>query len=359
MIAVESRAGRYEVQCRWGAIDELGVLMRDAGLSGAAFVLSDANVAKLHGDRALASLNAAGFEAQLHSLPGGEASKNLDTVRTAYDWLLERRAERASPIVALGGGVTGDIAGFVAATYLRGVPFVQVPTSLLAMVDASIGGKVGVDHSRGKNLIGAFYAPRLVVTDPSLLTTLPARALRDGVAEAIKQALIMDPPMLDLLERDAQRLLALEPDFTTEFVARNAALKASIVSQDEREGGRRMILNYGHTTAHALEAVTGYARIMHGEADSIGMTAAAEIGRRMGVTPPAIGERQARIFARYDLPTRMPGIDLHAVMAAMSHDKKVAAKRQRWVLLEAEGRPVIRDDVPDDVVRAVLADLLR
>jgi 3-dehydroquinate synthase len=169
----------------------------------------------------------------------------------------------------------------------------------------------------------------------------------------------MDPPMLDLLEHDSARLLALEPEFTTQFVARNATLKAGIVSQDEREGGPRMILNYGHTTAHALEAVTGYARMMHGEADSIGMTAAAEIGRRMGVTPPAIGERQARIFARYDLPTRIAGIDADDVIAAMSHDKKVAAKRQRWVLLEGEGKPVIRDDVPDEIVRDVLTELLR
>jgi 3-dehydroquinate synthase len=359
MIAVESRAGRYEIHCRWGAIDELGALMRDAGLSGAAFVLSDANVAKLHGERTLASLRAADFESELHALPAGEASKNLDTVRATYAWLIERNAERASPIVALGGGVTGDLAGFVAATYLRGVPFVQVPTSLLAMVDASIGGKVGVDHARGKNLIGAFYPPRIVVSDPSLLTTLPARALRDGVAEAIKHALIMDRPMLDLLERDAARLLALEPEFTTQFIARNAALKAGVVSQDEREGGLRMILNYGHTTAHALEAVTGYARVMHGEADSIGMMAAAEIGRLMGVTPAAIGERQARIFARYDLPTRITGIDPDAVIAAMSHDKKVVSRRQRWVLLEDEAKPIIRDDVPPEIVREVLGKLLR
>jgi 3-dehydroquinate synthase len=214
-----------------------------------------------------------------------------------------------------------------------------------------------VDHARGKNLIGAFYPPRLIVSDPSLLTTLPPRALRDGVAEAIKHALIMDPPMLNLLEHESARLLALDPDLITKFVARNAALKAKVVSQDEREGGLRMILNYGHTTAHALEAVTAYARIMHGEADSIGMTAAAEIGRRMGITPDTIGERQARIFACYDLPTRIAGIDPDAVIAAMSHDKKVAAKRQRWVLLEGEGKPVIRDDVPDGVVRNVLGEL--
>jgi 3-dehydroquinate synthase len=331
--------------------------MRDAGLGGAAYVISDHDVGERYGKRALASLESGGFEGAAHTFPSGEASKTLDTVRECYDWLLDHRAERTSVIVALGGGVVGDLAGFVAATYLRGVPFVQVPTSLLSMVDASIGGKVGVDHARGKNLIGAFYPPRLVVTDPSLLQTLPPRALRDGVGEAIKHALIMDPPMLDLIENEAERLLALEPEVTTEFVARNAALKARVVTEDEREGGLRMILNYGHTTAHAIEAVTGYTRVMHGEADAIGMMAAAEIGRRMGVTPADVGARQAAIFARYDLPTRMPGINADAVIAAIAYDKKVAAKKPRWVLLEGAGKPVIRDDVPMEIVRSVYAEL--
>jgi 3-dehydroquinate synthase len=229
-----------------------------------------------------------------------------------------------------------------------------VPTSLLAMVDASIGGKTGVDHAKGKNLIGAFYPPRMVVSDPSLLTTLPPRALRDGFAEAIKHALIADPSMLDLLEEQSERLIGVESDLMVEFVARNAAIKANVVTQDEREGGLRMILNYGHTTAHAIEAVTGYAQVMHGEADSIGMTVAAEIGRRIGITPASIGERQAGIFERYSLPTRMPGLNVDAVINAMAYDKKVAAKTIRWILLEAEGKPLIRDDVPMDVVRDVL-----
>jgi 3-dehydroquinate synthase len=357
MIAVESRGGRYSVHCRWGALDDLGALMRDIGLSGQAFVISDHDVGEHYGRRMLAALDAAGFAPALHTFPSGEMSKTLDTVRECYDWLLDHRAERGSAIVALGGGVVGDLAGFVAATYLRGVPFVQAPTSLLSMVDASIGGKTGVDHARGKNLIGAFHAPRIVVSDPSLLTTLPPRALRDGFAEAIKHAMIMDPPMLDLMERDADRLLALDPELITAFVARNAALKARVVSEDEREGGLRMILNYGHTTAHAIEAITGYARVMHGEADAIGMMAAAEIGRRMGITPPAIGERQARVFARYELPARMPGVDGDAVINALAYDKKVAGARPRWVLLEDAGRPVIRDDVPMDLVRSVYAEL--
>ncbi len=358
MITVDSRAGRYGIHIQWGALDDIGALIRDVGLTGAAFVVSDDAVSSRYGDRVLASLRSAGFDATLHAVPAGEASKNLDNVRGIYDWLLHHHAERSATVVALGGGVVGDLAGFAAATYLRGVPFVQVPTSLLAMVDASIGGKTGVDHAKGKNLIGAFYPPRIVVSDPSLLTTLPPRALRDGFAEAIKHALIADPGMLDLLESEADRLLAIEPELMVEFVARNAAIKASIVTQDEREGGLRMILNYGHTTAHAIEAVTGYERVMHGEADSVGMMAAAEIGLRMGITPVTVGERQARIFERYSLPVRMPGLNVDTVIAGMAYDKKVAAKTIRWILLEAEGKPVIRDDVPMDVVRDVLRTVL-
>ena len=359
MIAVESSAGRYEIHCRWGALDDLGALMRDAGLAGPAFVISDENTGELFGARALASLRTAGIEAQCFSFPAGEASKDLATVSRVYDWLIEQRAERKSPIVALGGGVVGDLVGFVAATFLRGVPFVQAPTSLLAMVDAAIGGKTGVDHERGKNLIGAFYPPRLVVEDTSLLTSLPARALRDGFAEAIKHGFIRDPGLLDIMEREAERLLAVEPELTTAVVVRNAQLKAEVVSQDEREADLRMILNYGHTTAHAIEAVTGYTSVTHGEADSVGMMAAAAIGERVGLTPSSVAERQRRLFGLYGLPLRLSGIDVDAIMKAMMLDKKATASRLRWVLLEDEGRPVIRDDVPRQVVREVLTELLR
>jgi 3-dehydroquinate synthase len=359
VIEVSSASGSYAIHCRWGALDDLGALMREAGLGGAAYVISDDCVAPLHAERAATSLRAAGFEADVCRVAAGESSKSLETVRTVYDWLVERRAERGSVVVALGGGVIGDLAGFVAATYLRGVPFVQAPTSLLAMVDASIGGKVGVDHPRGKNLIGSFFPPRLVVQDTSLLATLPGRSLREGFAEVIKHGLIMDPPMLDLLEQDAERLLAVEPGVITQIVARNAALKASVVSEDEREGGLRTILNYGHTLGHAIEAVTGYRSVLHGEAISVGMMAAAEIGAQMGITPPDVGERQGRLFERYGLPLRTSGLDDHAILAAIALDKKVAAKKVRWVLLEDFGRPVLRDDVPEDVVRGVVRDFVR
>jgi 3-dehydroquinate synthase len=358
VIHVTSEHGDYDVHCRWGALDDLGPLARDAGLSGRAFVISDEQVAAACGERALTSLASAGFAPTITAVAPGEASKTLDIASKLYDWLLAERCERGSVVVALGGGVVGDLAGFVAATYLRGVPFIQAPTSLLAMVDASIGGKVAVDHPSGKNLIGAFYAPRLVVEDTSMLRSLSPRALREGFAEVIKHGLIIDPPMLDMLERDADRLLAVDPDLTTDIVARNAAIKAAVVSEDEREGGRRAILNYGHTIGHAIEAACGYAGILHGEAISAGMMAAAFVGERMGITPPAIAERQRRIFERYGLPLRHPGLDAAAIVAATAHDKKVAAGRVRWVLLEAEGRPVLRDDVPAAIVREAVQSIV-
>lgn len=351
MIRVTAENGAYDVHCRWGALDDLGSLAREADLTGRAFVVSDDHVATLCGERAHASLAAAGFDVAITAVTPGESSKSLDVVSKLYDWLLDGHCERTSVIIALGGGVVGDLAGFVAATYLRGVPFIQAPTSLLAMVDASIGGKVAVDHPRGKNLIGAFYPPRLVVQDTSLLASLPPRSLREGFAEVIKHGFIMDPPMLDILERDADRLLAVDPELITGIVARNAALKAAVVSADEHESGRRAILNYGHTIGHAIEAVSGYGDILHGEAISAGMMAAAAIGQRMGITPPAIAERQHALFQRYGLPLQHADLDATAVIAATAHDKKVSAGRVRWVLLEGEGRPVLRDDVPPDVVR--------
>jgi 3-dehydroquinate synthase len=360
-IWVDAPSRRYPVHVSWGALDRLGELLREQGLAGAAYVVSDTDVLPRHGDRALLSLRSAGFRAEAFAIPAGEASKRLDVAAKVYDWLVAQRAERGHTIVALGGGVVGDVAGFVAATYLRGIPFVQAPTSLLSMVDASIGGKVAVDHREGKNLIGAFYQPWLVVDDVSVLKTLPTRTLVDGCAEAIKHALILDPELLDDLEMQADDLLHLEPSVTVDFVRRNVAIKASVVAEDERDAGRRAILNYGHTTAHAIEAAAGYA-IGHGAADAIGMTAAAQIGVRLGVTPERVIDRQRTVLERFGLPSnaRAAGLKLDAerVLGAMTLDKKISAGSIRWVLLEDIGRAVLRSDVPEQLVRDVVQEVL-
>ena len=360
---VDAPSGRCPVVVGWGALDRLGELLREAGLAGAAYVISDTDVLPCHGDRALLSLREAGFQADAFAIPAGESSKTLEVAAAVYDWLVAHRAERGHALVALGGGVVGDLAGFVAATYLRGVPLVQAPTSLLAMVDAAIGGKVAVDHREAKNLIGAFYQPRLVVEDISTLKTLPQRTLVEGCAEAIKHAFIQDGQLLADLEARADDLLHLEPAVTMDIVRRNVAIKASVVARDERDTGGRAILNYGHTIGHAIEAAAGYTGVLHGEAISAGMMAAAEIGRRLGVTPPEVVERQRALLERFGLPTRWPRpegppLDPERVLAAVALDKKVVAGTVRWVLLEEVGRAVIRSDVPEALVREVVGELL-
>ena len=349
---VNAESARYPVYVEWGALVRLGERLREAGLSGAAHVISDDHVWHRYGEAALASLRQAGFEADSYVVPAGEASKSLTTASLLYEWLASRRAERGHAVVALGGGMVGDLAGFAAATYLRGLPLVHVPTSLLAMVDASIGGKVAVDLREAKNLVGAFYQSRLVVTDVSALTTLPARELTSGWAEVVKQALIMDRDLLSTLEARVADLCRLEPEVTTAVVRRNVELKAQVVSEDERETtGRRTILNYGHTVAHGLEAASDYEALLHGEAVAVGMVAAAEIGREMGVTPAVLVERQAAVLASFGLPWQAPGIDPERALAALALDKKVSGRAVRWVLLEDVGRTVLRDDVPATLVR--------
>jgi 3-dehydroquinate synthase len=322
-------------------------------------VISDATVLGHWGEAALSSLREAGIEAFASALPPGDSSKNLASAGKAYGWLAEHRAERRDTIVALGGGMTCDLAGFVAATYLRGMPVVQVPTSLLGMVDASIGGKTGVNHAGAKNIVGAFYQPRAVVADVSALTTLPRRELVEGLGEVIKHAFIRDPAMLETLEQELEALLSLKPELTTDVVRRNVEIKAEIVGQDEREtGGVRELLNYGHTLGHAFEAAGDYSLLFHGEAVAAGMMAAARIGASMGVTPDSLVERQEKLLARAGLPVRPPAaLSRDRIRDALSLDKKVVSGTQRWVLLEDVGRTIVRDDVPAALVDEVLDEL--
>ena len=354
---VETPGGRYPVFVGWGNLSELGQRMRNLGLSGKAALVADAGVFDIHGEKALVSLTSVGFEASAYSVPSGERSKSGDALRNIYDWMVEQRLERGSSVVALGGRVAGDLAGYAAATFLRGIPLVHAPTSLLAMTDSAIGGKVAINHTRAKNLIGAFYQPKLVLSDVETLGTLPTRELASGWAETIKHGMIMDPDLLDVLERDIDMVLTLDPEMTTEIVKRSSGLKGEVVGGDEKEAGWRMILNFGHTIGHALEAATEYGELLHGEAVSIGMMGAARLSQRHAGLGEEAGGRLSALLKGFGLPTSMPQLDPERLIDAMFLDKKVRGKAIRWVLLEDVGKPVIRDDIPMESVREVLAEL--
>lgn len=349
---------RYPIFVGCGLLGDLGKRMRQLGLSGAAYIISDEVVFPLYGAKIRSSLEEAKFTVKSFVLPPGEVTKSIDSAVKIYDFLVGQRAERRDTIIALGGGVIGDLAGFVAATFLRGLPLIQVPSSLIAMVDASIGGKVAVNHPRGKNLIGAFYQPHMVLMDVQALATLPQRELVSGWAEVIKHGLVLDSSLFSFLEEQAENLLKLEPVVTVEAIKRSAALKATIVSEDEKERGRRTLLNYGHTIAHALEAATGYQQFLHGEAVAIGMRGAALLSKRLGLLSIDVVERQCSLLRNFSLPVCCSGIELARVLQAMELDKKVRGKAIHWVLLRGIGEPVIQDDIPDEDATAILKELI-
>ena len=356
---VRTSSREYPVFTGWGTLGELGKRLREANLTRFAYVISDETVWHHLGDEVEKSLRSAEIDFDVFTVPPSEASKSLEHASDIYDWLIEHRAERGHAVVAVGGGVVTDLGGYVAATFARGLPLVHVPTSMLGMVDAAIGGKVAVNHPNAKNMIGMFHQPRFVLEDVATLRTLPVREIKSGLAEAIKHGLIEDASYLDFLEQNADAILKLDRNATVEAVRRSVAIKAAVVGEDEFETtGRRSTLNYGHTLAHAIESTTGYARFRHGEADGIGMMAAASMAVRMGLLSPEVMERQRRILDRYGLPTHADGLDRDRLLVAVALDKKVQGKKMRWVLLEDIGRTVIRDDVPPEIVDAALDDVL-
>jgi shikimate kinase/3-dehydroquinate synthase len=356
---VETATARYPVYAGWDMLDKLGEKMRQASLSGTTHIISDEIVFSIYGTRTKKALENAGFVVNCCLVPPGEASKSIGQAVKIYDFLIEHHAERNDIIVALGGGMVGDLAGFAAATFLRGLPWLQVPTSLVAMADASIGGKVAIDHPRGKNLIGAFYQPCLVLADVQTLTTLPQRELTSGWSEIIKHGLIIDAEFFQLLEANAEDLIGLMPDITLEVIARSARIKAQVVAEDEREFGRRIILNYGHTIAHGLEAASKYKRFLHGEAVAIGMMGAAKLSQRLGLVSQNAVERQKALLEEFHLPTDCSGVNVADVLAAMELDKKIRGKAIQWVLLEDIGKAIIRSDVAGNEASSVLEEVVK
>jgi len=336
-----------------GLLAQTGALCTESGLRGTCAVITDENVGRLHGAAVITALEAAGLAPHLFAVPAGETSKSMTTAENLVDRLLSAGLDRGSFVVALGGGVVGDLAGFVAAIYLRGIPCVQIPTTIVAQVDSSVGGKTGVNARAGKNLIGAFHQPRLVLADTLTLETLPDREYREGFAEVIKHAVIRDAAMLDELDPDAPRG-SLAP-----LVARNIRIKADIVAADETERtGERALLNLGHTVAHGIENVAGYGTFLHGEAVSLGLAAALEISQRKYGLPTAAAQRVRAKLADYGLPLQLPAdLPTDALLAAMRHDKKFAAGHIRYVVTPQLGEAFVAEDVTEDDIRTAIDSL--
>ncbi|MBI3882537.1 MAG: 3-dehydroquinate synthase [Verrucomicrobia bacterium] len=350
----------YEIHIGPGLLGRLGAECAALKLGSRCAIITDKQVAKHYGPAAEHSLRAAGFDPKTIALPVGEQAKNLDEFKKCHLKLDKHRLERNSFIVALGGGVVGDVAGFVAATHLRGIHFVQVPTTLLAQVDSSVGGKVGLNTTGGKNRVGVFYQPRLVLCDLDTLRTLSGREFQAGLAEIIKYGIIYDATLFARLERDIQKLLRREPKVLAAIVARCCKIKADVVSHDETETGLRAILNFGHTIGHALEAISGYHKriYLHGEAISVGQVYAAQLSERICGLPPRDVERITRLFERAKLPIRplvkLDAARLKKLFAAMRLDKKVSGGEIKFVLAEKIGRVRFGCGVPSELVRGVL-----
>jgi len=346
----------YEITVARGLLARVGEMLRGLSKATRAAVVTDSNLVTRHLPAVRASLESAGFEPVVATLPAGEDHKTLGDLLPVYDALLGARIERTTPVLALGGGVVGDMTGFVAATVLRGVPFVQAPTTLLAMVDASVGGKTGVNHAVGKNLIGAFHQPIAVLIDPEVLTTLPPRELRGGLAECVKHDIIRDAAGFETLGRNIERALALDVDYLAELIAHNVAIKARVVEADPFEKGERAHLNFGHTFGHAIETVSHY-EYSHGECVALGMAAASLAAVKLGMLDEASRRRIVEVIEKAGLPVGGMTLDVDKVVGAMHFDKKVKSGRVRFVLPDRIGHVVIRDDVPEAIVREAVESL--
>jgi 3-dehydroquinate synthase len=350
----------YNVAIAPQQLPQLGTTLKTLKLGKKILVISNPDVFNVYGETVMTSLEDAGFETASHLIAAGESHKTLATVAQIYDMALGQRLERSSTLLALGGGVIGDMTGFAAATWLRGIHFVQVPTSLLAMVDASIGGKTGVNHPQGKNLIGAFYQPKLVYIDPLVLKTLPDREFRAGMAEVIKYGVIWDRELFALLEQAPQlaTLQQLTPDLLTAIIARSCQAKVDVVTQDEKEAGLRAILNYGHTMGHAIESLTGYGAINHGEAVALGMIAVGRMATHLGLWSTEDEGRQRALIAKAGLETCIPqAIAINDLLNTLQWDKKVKDGKIRFILPDGIGKAVISDQITERVIREAITEV--
>jgi 3-dehydroquinate synthase len=345
----------YDIIIQNKLIDEAGPIIAERAKGRRCLVVTDRTIGPKHGYRLSSSLQKAGFDGTAIELPPGEGVKSLEVAGKLYDICIEVGLDRGSCLIALGGGAIGDLTGFVAATFYRGINFVQVPTTLLAMVDASIGGKTGVDHPKAKNAIGAFHQPRVVLIDPETLLTLPDRELKAGLAEVIKYGVIDDAALFEFIEQNAEKLLAKDAGALAHVIERSAAIKARIVSEDEREtgDGPRALLNFGHTFAHAIETATNYQGYLHGEAVAIGMAMASELSVEQKLMTHADKDRVIALIDKVNLPSKLQAgdPDTESLYQAMFKDKKAASGKLRFILADAIGKSRIVTEVPEAAVK--------
>ena len=357
-VSVNLGARSYSIVVEAGALGSVGERLRALGVGQRAALVTDAAIMRLHGAAVAGSLDRAGFTLTVIEVPEGEAAKTLAVAEHCWDRVLAAGLDRTSTILGLGGGAVGDLAGFVAATYMRGTHFVTLPTTVLAQVDASIGGKTAIDHPKAKNLIGAFHQPRLVVVDPAVVRTLPEREFRSGLAEIVKHGIVLEAAYFEEVERDATVLLARRLDVLERIIGGSCRLKASVIERDPEEKGElRFALNYGHTIGHALEAATAYERWTHGEAVSLGIVAEARLARRLGLADAPTTARQEALLAAVGLPIQAASVDVEAVLSAITRDKKARDGRVPFVLSPRLGEFRVVYDVPPADVRAALGEL--
>jgi len=350
----------YRIEIVPGSLEKIGKTTVGLGLGNRCAIISDKNVFDILGRDVRQSLKDAGFDPEAIVLTPGESTKNLATVEKIYRRMIEHRLDRKSFVLALGGGVVGDIAGFAAATYMRGIPFVQAPTTLLAQVDSSVGGKVGVDLPQGKNMVGAFYQPAAVLIDPDVLTTLDTRQLKAGFVELVKHGIIRDADYFEFVQGNAEGILALDSLLLSQAIYTSCKIKSEVVEHDEKEeSGLRAILNFGHTVGHALETMTGYSRYLHGEAVAIGMMAAIEISNRHFDKDVDPGNRIGRFFKSCAIDTEFPDLEPQDILQAMKLDKKNIEGKFRMVLLKKIGSVKVVGDVPEDLIIDSLKNLQR
>jgi len=352
-VKVRLGTNSYEIHIGSGLLKHTGRQLKEIGFGDKLVIVTDPTVKSLYGNILEQSLTSQGFKVTILQVAEGEEQKSLETAGRLYHELSNFYAERTTPILALGGGIIGDLTGFVAATYLRGVPLIQIPTTLLAQVDSSIGGKVAVNHGQLKNKIGAFYQPMLVISDISTLSTLTIREVGDGLAEVIKYAVIGDKELFLFLERNLDQIKALDQRLLEEIVFKSSKIKAEIVEKDERDLGLRNILNYGHTIGHAIESVSDF-KVEHGGAVAIGMLAAGRISNKLGMLDRNELVRLKGVIERADLPTEIPNLEVEKIIQAIKHDKKILRGKMRFILPKSIGNAFITDEVSLSLIEQVL-----